>query len=605
MISKGNTHKNGVRLANYMTTGKDGERAELWQLRGFEATNIVDAFRDVQIMAGATRCEQPFFHVQVRNRDGETLNRHQWEYAADRIERMIGLAGQPRAIAFHVDEKTGHEHMHVAWSRIDENTLTAKELPFFKDRLKKISRELEAHFGLEAVTNRREGNIKYAPTRAEDEQARRLGLDVHELRNTIRACYERSDCGASFQAALAHEGMTLAKGEERDFIVIDREGGMHALGKRILDDTAAKIRARLSDLSRDNLPTVEQARILVLERGLQEEKKQVRREKPEPVWDRDRNDRRWQDAVVNAAIEQEKVARKFVEPEQRKGRAGSRKEKEVWPISPPAQEVVKTSPQYHFEDAARQVARDRRPPDAKLRGLSWKLDQLLERSDNGKAFAAALEDKGIAFARVTKEEADRSHHQAEFAKAIGNHAPRYREGEIVAVTEPRLEYRRRGEIVVPPRVHKLDQQAAEKFVAALGGKIQIEGIDATTVRLNESARQCSEHWTAVRTENASAIRGRAIRYTKDGVGKGVKLGGGALRSFGKAFDVASDAFSSLFAPTPTPQQIREGERATRRREAEAEDAIDFTRFTAELARHRQQEDERETVLQRERGGRER
>ncbi len=602
MISKGNTHKNGVRLANYMTAGKDGERAELWELKGFEATNIRDAFRDVQIMAGATKCEHPFFHVQVRNRDGETLNRHQWEYTADRIGRMLGLADQPRAIAFHVDEKTGHEHMHVAWSRIDAETMTAKAIPYFKFRLKTLSRELEAHFGLEAVTNRREGLIKYAPTRAEQEQARRLGLNPHELRNTIRACYERSDCGASFQAALAHEGMTLAKGDERDFIVIDREGGMHALGKRILDDSVTKIRARFSDLSRDNLPTVEQARILVLEKGLQEEKKRVGREKAEPAWDRDRADRQWQEAVVNAAIEQEKAERKFAEPEHR--RAGGRKEKAVWPISPPAQEAVKTSPQHHFEDAARQATSDNRRQSSKLRGMSWKLDKLLEHSDNAKAFAAALEDRGIGFARVNKEEADRSHRQAEFAKAIGNHAPRYREGEIVAVTEPRPEYRRREEIVVPPRVHKLDQQAAEKFVAALGKKMQIEGIDATMAMLKESARQRSEHRTAVRIENASTIRDRATSHTKDAAIKGVKLGGSALRSFGKAFDAVSDAFSSLFAPTPTPQQQHENNLAARKREAEAEDAIDFSRFTAELARQREQE-ETEIARQRERGGRER
>jgi hypothetical protein len=324
VISKGTTHNNGARLAAYMTTGKDGERAELWQLRGFEATNITDAFRDVQIMAGATKCEQPFFHVQVRNRDGETLTRHQWEHAADRIERMLGLTQQPRAIAFHIDEKTGHEHMHVAWSRIDDETFKAKPLPFFKERLKKISRELEVHFALEPVTNKREGDIKFAPTRAEHEQARRLGLDVHEVRNTIRACYERSDCGASFRAALEHEGMILAQGEKRDFIVIDREGGMHALGKRILDETATKIRARLSDLSRDELPTVEMARAFLQESGLgRQEKKGQGRQTSEAAWDRDREDRKWQAAVVDAAIEKEKIEQKYIDPNQR--RAAGRK----------------------------------------------------------------------------------------------------------------------------------------------------------------------------------------------------------------------------------------------------------------------------------------
>jgi hypothetical protein len=604
MISKGNTHKNGVRLANYMTTGKDGERAELWQLRGFEATTIHDAFRDVQIMAGATKCDHPFFHVQVRNRDGETLTRFQWEQTANRIERMLGLTDQPRAIAFHIDEKNGHEHMHIAWSRIDQETLKARPLPFFKERLKKISRELEFEFGLEAVTSRRPDKIKYAPTRAEDEQARRLGLDPHQLRNAIRSCYERSDCGASFQAALAHEGFMLARGEKRDFIVIDREGGMHALGKRILDDTAAKIRGRFSDLSRDSLPTVEAARIAILERGQQEEKKQAKA-RPEPTWDRERADRKWQDAVVNAAIDKEKVERKFVEPEPQQGRAGGRKEKEAWPINPPAQEAVRTLPQYHFEDAARQATEDHRPPEKKLRGMSWKLDKLLERSDNGQAFAAALQDKGIALARVTKEEADRSHREAEFAKAIGNRAPRYQEGEIVAVTQPRLEYRHRGEIVVPSRVHKFDQQAAEKFVAALGKEAQIKGLDATTAMLDDFARQRKDHGNSIRLENATKIRDRARNVTKHGVIKGIKFGGNALRSFGKAFDVASDAFSSLFSPTPTPQQQHETDRAARKREAEAEDAIDFTRYTAELAGRRQQEQEREADRRREQHGRER
>ena len=89
-------------------------------------------------MAGATKTEQPFFHVQVRNRENEKLTRQQWEQAADRIERMLGLTGQPRAIAFHTCEHNGDEHMHVAWSRIDQERLKAIPLPFFKQRLRKL-----------------------------------------------------------------------------------------------------------------------------------------------------------------------------------------------------------------------------------------------------------------------------------------------------------------------------------------------------------------------------------------------------------------------------------------------------------------------------------
>jgi len=478
MISKGTTHNNGAKLAAYMTTGKEGERADLWELRGFGATNIKDAFRDVQIMSGATKCEQPFFHVQVRNREGEIMTRQQFEYAADRIERMLGLSGQPRAITFHTYEHNNDQHMHVAWSRIDQETMTAKPLPFFKERLKKISRELELHFGLEPVTNHREGNIKFAPTRAQDEQARRLGQDPHELRNTIRELWDRSDCGRSFQGALEHEGFTLAQGERRDFVVIDRAGGLHVLGKRILDMTAAKIRDRLSDLSRDDLPTVGMARAMI--EPEHERAKEKQPEKREPVWDRDRADRDWQNAVIEAAIDREKIDRTYVEPaaQERRAGAGSRKEKE-WPIRPPIPEPVRTSPEYHFEDAARQTVQQAEKPTSKP-----------------------------------------------------------------ASKRPR-----------PKEYSTLDK--------------------------------------------ISSARDRAPAIMKSKIKGSLRVGKVATRTVGKTLDAFSDAFASLFAPVLTPEQIRQGEKAQNRREAEADSAIDFARYTSDMAQQcQQQENEREAERQR-------
>jgi len=259
MIAKGTPHNNGVKLAAYLTTGKDNERATLWQLRGFASDDIREAFRSVHVMAEGTRAEQPFFHVQVRMPDGEALTREQWEHIADRIESKLRLTDQPRAIAFHHNEDSGHEHMHIAWSRIDAETMTARPLPFYKLRLKEVSRELEIELGLTRVTSERRGPAM-APHRHEQEQARRLGTDVHQIRATVRDCWERSDSGKSFAAALADNGFTLAKGEKRDYIVIDSAGGMHALGKRILGHTAAEVRNRLADLDGRTLPTVEQAR---------------------------------------------------------------------------------------------------------------------------------------------------------------------------------------------------------------------------------------------------------------------------------------------------------------------------------------------------------
>jgi hypothetical protein len=259
MIAKGTAHNNGAKLGRYMIeAGEDNERAELYQLRGFAEDDIVSAFRTIQGIAAGTRCAQPFFHCQVRTPAGENLTRKQWELVADRIERKLGLTGQPRAIAFHLKE--GHEHMHVAWSRIDQDALTARPLPFFKLRLKEVCRELEVELGLTRVRNEREPGELKPPTRDEYEQAARLGVDPKATRAEIREAWDRSDSGQAFVAALAEKGMRLARGEKRDFVVIDREGGLHALGKRLLGVTAADTRKRIGDLDRDALPTVDQAR---------------------------------------------------------------------------------------------------------------------------------------------------------------------------------------------------------------------------------------------------------------------------------------------------------------------------------------------------------
>jgi hypothetical protein len=230
------------------------------------------------------------------------------------------------------------------------------------------------------------------------------------------------------------------------------------------------------------------------------------------------------------------------------------------------------------------------------------------------AFAASLYQSGILFAAVSKEEADRSHREAEFAKAVGNYAPRFKEGEIVIVTEQRPEYRRDGQMVEPARVHKLDQSLAEKFVKHLGTRSELQGIDATLKASDQRAQQRAANWEAIRDVYADSRQHRnreiatekAIRTgaakTKDAIHTSVAALGKAASvagSLGKVFDVIGNAVDSLLSPTLTPQQIHDAEKAKDSREAEADFTIDFSRVTAEAAQQRQQqENEREAARQR-------
>jgi hypothetical protein len=607
---------------------KNGERAELGELRGFgEAENIMDAFRDVEVMAEGTKADNALFHVQVRLPDYERLSPERWLETADRIENRLGLNGQPRAVYFHINDKTGERHMHIGFSLIDAETMTAKPLPYFKFRLKSLARQLELEFDLTLVPNQREGPIKFAPTKAQDEQARRLGVDIHAIRNTIRACWDRSDCGRSFDGALADEGLILAQGTRRDYVVIDHAGGLHALGKRTLDVTAAQVRARLGDLDREHMPTIEQAREFMLdlprdrtdklERELTEVQKQIAAEQEYARRDPVRDEIAWEEALAKAAIEKEKVERQFVEPKDREKEAGAGREQ----TQPGRREEVKWP---SFEKEATDAIRNERTES--LKGPAAQVWAAWQKIDNDKVsaaalagesipfptrevFAAALDEKGIAFAAVTGEEAYRSQREADFAKAIGNRAPRFTAGEIVIVTEPRPEYRRNGAIIETSRIQKLDQALAEKFVKHLGTRSKLQGIDATLKLSDERARLRRSDRETARLERAQDIKDFSYIVTNKIKTPAVVIGrvaGIGVPAIGKALDVIGGLVESIAAPTLTPQQKHEGEKAKDRREAEADFSIDFSRVTAEAAQERQQHDsEREAERQRDGGGRER
>ncbi len=262
MIAKGNLHAHGVKLAAYLTTSYADERAELAELRGFAATNIRDAFIDVQMQAAATRAEKPFFHAYARLPKGEAemLTRENWQTFADRLEKRLGFDDQPRAVAFH-HQANGDTHMHIAWSRIDLASLTAIDPGLYKNKMKQLCREFEGEFGLTKVPNERGADVKTkAADRKEFEQSRRLGSDLKAIRNTIHDCWQSADNGRAFAAAVGEHGLLLAMGDRRDFVVIDRDGGDHALSKRITGATAAATRGKMADIDRASLPSVDDAK---------------------------------------------------------------------------------------------------------------------------------------------------------------------------------------------------------------------------------------------------------------------------------------------------------------------------------------------------------
>lgn len=140
MILKASQRGGGKQLGLHLLKMEDNEHVEVHEIRGFVSDDIVAALKEAYAVSKGTRCKQFLFSVSLNPPPLERVGVDVFESAIARIEEKNGLKGQPRIVVFH--EKEGRRHAHAVWSRIDAETMTAKNLPFFKNKMRDLSREL-------------------------------------------------------------------------------------------------------------------------------------------------------------------------------------------------------------------------------------------------------------------------------------------------------------------------------------------------------------------------------------------------------------------------------------------------------------------------------
>ena len=145
MILKGSQRSGGRQLAAHLLKTEDNEHVEVHELRGFMSDDLPSAFNEIHAVSKGTRAKQPFFSLSLSPPPQERVPIEVFETAIEQIEQKLGLDDQPRAIVFH--EKEGRRHAHVVWSRIDTDEMKAINLPFYKMKLKDVSRELYLEYG--------------------------------------------------------------------------------------------------------------------------------------------------------------------------------------------------------------------------------------------------------------------------------------------------------------------------------------------------------------------------------------------------------------------------------------------------------------------------
>ena len=152
--------------------------------------------------------------------------------AIDRLEKKLCLMGQPRAVVAH--EKEGREHCHVVWSRIDLDRMRAIWDSHNYRTHELVARELEREFGHARVQGahvERDGQARpeRTPSHKEHQQGERTGISPQQAKELMTELWRATDNGQAFQAALEEKGWLLARGDRRDFVAVDPQGGTHSL----------------------------------------------------------------------------------------------------------------------------------------------------------------------------------------------------------------------------------------------------------------------------------------------------------------------------------------------------------------------------------------
>jgi hypothetical protein len=140
MILKASQRGGGKQLGIHLMRMDDNDHVEVHEIRGFVSADVTGALKEAYAVSKGTRCKQFLFSVSLNPPPQERVPVEIFEDAINRIEDKNGLTGQPRIVVFH--EKEGRRHAHAVWSRIDADTMTARNLSHFKLKLRDISREL-------------------------------------------------------------------------------------------------------------------------------------------------------------------------------------------------------------------------------------------------------------------------------------------------------------------------------------------------------------------------------------------------------------------------------------------------------------------------------
>jgi hypothetical protein len=325
MIIKGGSRAAPSQLAWHLQRLDTNEKVEILEVQS-PTPDLAEAFRNWQTLSEGTHGIKGLYHANIDPAKDYIMTRDQWQRAVDVLEKELHLEGQPRAVVMH--EKLGREHIHVVWARTDIDRMVL--CPDSQNYLahERASQRLEMEFGHEQVPGKhakrdREKQREFPraeANQAEWQQGERTGIDPASRKDQITALKQASDNAQAFKVALEEQGYILAKGDRRDFVIVDQTGSIHSLGRQIRDVKAAELREFMKTIDREALPTTAEAKDLQRQRQQeapqQQEPAQQQPPQQEPQEQPKQQESQEQESSQQETTEQQETAPQESQPQE-------------------------------------------------------------------------------------------------------------------------------------------------------------------------------------------------------------------------------------------------------------------------------------------------
>jgi len=198
----------------------------------FVSSDLEGAFKETEAVAQGTKCQQPFFSLSLNPPNRRTFRRKSSGRRSTGSKTGSALPASLAQSSF-MKRKAGVTRIASGAASM-QRPMTAKPLPFFKNRLQELSRDLCLEHGWQAPRGILEQGERN-PTNLRRMAAGQAAWPGPALdQQVLQACWNSSDNGKSFENALESARLLSGQGRSARPCRYRSSGAVHSL-PRLLD----------------------------------------------------------------------------------------------------------------------------------------------------------------------------------------------------------------------------------------------------------------------------------------------------------------------------------------------------------------------------------